>query len=112
MRQAETQGAESFKDRMKRKDKALLKEIAQYGERAYRRGFQQALMLQEKGYGIDHEFASKLRHKDVQSLYEVQEGCPETRRKARLIKRPLFYRIECETIGPQIHELLVQKGSC
>lgn len=84
--------------------KALYKEIAQYGERAYRRGFQQAVVMRRDGYCVNGNFASTLRHKSYDKIYEVYEGNRSTGTKALLYSpKSILYRIGIETVGPLIH---------
>lgn len=76
----------------------LLREIARYGERAYRRGVQQAVEL-----CVDKATASKLRYRSDQFVFEI---CDMPNRKFSLTKRPLLHRIRIESVGRAIRELM------
>lgn len=93
-------------DLPKRLKRKLLKEIAQYGERAYRRGFQHALHMRENGYNVDEELASKLRLASYEHVYEVYEGNVEQKISGKLYKKKsIYYRLNIEKTGELIQKL-------
>lgn len=92
-------------DKLTAKEKRnLIKEIADYGERAFRRGFQHGSLW---GNEID---AEKLRHKIMNKIFEPYQVGEDDEMKIKLLARPLLSRMKQETTGPMIDKLLRETG--
>lgn len=77
---------------------ALLGEIAHYGERAYRRGVQQAIALR-----IDEHFAAWLRYADEDHVLEVL--LPKMRAVA---VESIYHRLRIETTSSELIDALLE----
>ena len=82
-----------------RTQRALKKEISEYGERAYRRGVQQAVAMKVTEYT-----AFALRNASINNVHEI---CDTENSEFKLVKRTIDYRFQPELEQPEDEILAV-----
>lgn len=87
----------------RRARRELINEIAEYGERAYRRGVQQCVVMK-----VDEDTANKLRYSTDRYVFEIAEYSDGSENKFALVRRKKTYRLQMEDHGEIIEGLFFQ----